>query len=155
MRAFDEAWDVAQRALELDSTFPISLWAAGLVHQHHGRNAEAIVAHERMVERADRNPFLLSLLASTYASAGRGEQARRLLAELEGGGAPAFLLGQVHWQLREETRAFALFERGVAERNPHVLFIPLTPGMERLRRDPRWQEMLERGGLGSVANAYG
>jgi hypothetical protein len=83
---------------------------------------------------------------------GRGDEAAKLLAELErmarSGPVPpsAFALAYVGVG---DDRAFEWFERAIDAREPIVTHLPSMPLYDRLRRDPRFDALLARMNLRS------
>ena len=79
---FEAAERMAQQALELQPDFLFGLWVRGLALCGLGRSEEAIEPLERSAVLS-RAPIFVGILGFGYASAGRHEDARRLLSELE------------------------------------------------------------------------
>jgi serine/threonine-protein kinase len=71
-----------RRALELQPDYLLGTWAHGLALCALGRHSEGVPALERAVTMS-RAPFFLSVLGLGLALAGRSDDARRLLNELD------------------------------------------------------------------------
>jgi len=149
----DEALEAAERAVELEPTFPGSYWSLGWVRAERGEFAAAITALEQAVTYSARSPFLVSILGSTYAQAGRADAARQLLAELEGRDAGPAYPAIIYWRLGEDSRAFALLEQALEQRSAAAWMLGTvrSPVYRRLADDPRWRALLKKHGLGAVA----
>jgi serine/threonine protein kinase/tetratricopeptide (TPR) repeat protein len=78
----EKAKEEARRTLELHPDEPSGLFVLGAALQTEQRHEEAIAVHERMGELY---PFFRWLTGITYARAGRGEDARRIAAEIQDG----------------------------------------------------------------------
>jgi tetratricopeptide (TPR) repeat protein len=116
---FDAAEHAAQQALELQPDFILGLHHRGLALCGLGRYEEAIEPLERgaIISRA---PISVCSLAFGYAQAGRPENARRLLRELEDRGTrgeyiPAFAPMTIHVGLGDLPAIRATFARALAE----------------------------------------
>ena len=79
---FHEAASSAEQALELQPDYLLGLWIRGLAISATGRNEEAIEALERVADLS-RAPTFVGILGFVYARAGRIDDAKRLLGELE------------------------------------------------------------------------
>jgi pentatricopeptide repeat protein len=77
---YDEAIAEAERAIDFAPASPLGYVALGRVYTDQGRHAEAIAAHTRAGELA---PTWRWAVVRGYVKAGRTDDARRLLAELE------------------------------------------------------------------------
>jgi serine/threonine-protein kinase len=138
----DEALAEAERTLERWPGNPIGLRALGNIRVDQGLYDEAIELHEAMVAAS---PAWRGRLAVTYAQAGRYDDARERLAELEAEeltGWGAMQRASVHVVLGEIDEAFEL----LAFEPPHA-WLPWTRTgreFERLRDDPRFDELMER-----------
>jgi tetratricopeptide (TPR) repeat protein len=138
----DEALAEAGRTLERWPGNPIGLRALGNIRVDQGLYDEAIELHEAMVAAS---PAWRGRLAVTYARAGRYDEARVQLAELEAEeltGWYAMQRASVHVVLGEIDEAFEL----LAFEPPHA-WLPWTRsglGFEPLRDDPRFDGLMER-----------
>lgn len=119
-----------------------ALFVLGTSAAQMGEFDEAIAAHERLVAT---NPAWKHALGRTYALAGRTDDARRILRELEGQ-APtswgAIGLADLHATLGNKDEAFQWLQY-----DPPHAWLPWSrtnPALETLRDDPRFQELLRR-----------
>ena len=101
----------------------------------------------RGVELSGRAPFYVSYYAWALARAGRADEARTLLAELESPAKTEYVqhlnLAVIHSALGDLDRAFDLLELGVRDHNGWI-GCPRMPMFENFRRDPRYAEHLRR-----------
>ncbi len=139
---YDEAVAEADKSLELAPDFGPGLFVLGNAYQAKGMNEEAIEVHERMATAFPRLRFRLGV---TYAAAGRPDQARAILAELEKQPATplnAFGLAILCAALGETDKAF----RWLAYEQPHAWlpWVRVNPVFEPLRDDPRYQDFLRK-----------
>jgi tetratricopeptide (TPR) repeat protein len=79
---YAEAEQAGQRSLELQTDFLLGLWVRGLALSGLNRHDEGIVSLERAAVLS-RAPIWVGGLGLGYGRAGRIEEARRLLGELE------------------------------------------------------------------------
>ena len=153
-RSFEDADYMARQAVELDPSFPSGYAAVGWVKQHNRRYEEAITAFRRCAELTSRSPLALVFLGSALADAGRLDETRAILDEMETRGADSWHLGQLYWKLGQEDQAFSLFDRAARERNALFFILARVPGLEAMTRDARWYGVLRRAGLEQVASVY-
>ena len=116
-----------------------------------GRLEEGIAAGEHGVAVSRRAPFFLGVLGWALATAGRKDEARKILEELRARPAAwptavseAWLLGA----LGEIDDAFDVLARAEEEYQGLLSYTGL-PGFDPLRTDPRFGALLERLGLPS------
>ena len=91
-------------------------------------------------------------LAHTYAQAGRSEEARKVLAELEADPRPydRWFVAQTYAVLGEKEEALRWLEGAFAPLPLHHPYVPWTGQMsafEPLHAEPRFQELMSRLGL--------
>jgi hypothetical protein len=60
---------------------------------------------------------------------------------------PPYFLATVYVGLGEKDQAFALLEKGYAERDPYLTYLKVEPALDPLRSDPRFQQLLQRVGF--------
>jgi tetratricopeptide (TPR) repeat protein len=114
-----------------------------------GRAQEAVAAFEKALS-ISREVFSLSFLGHVYARLGRTEEARGLLRELEqlrtrAYAAPiAFIV--IYAGLGEADAAFEWLETACRLRDDIAWFVTEFPGVDPLRSDPRFAEIVRRAG---------
>jgi len=111
----------------------------------------AIAEGEKGVKLSGGSPLMNAALAQTLAAAGRRAQAFQILDDLtklakEKYVAPYFFAG-IHVGLGEEDRAMEYLEKSYKEHSHWLLYLHLDPGMDGLRSNPRFQDLLRRVGL--------
>jgi TolB-like protein/Tfp pilus assembly protein PilF len=147
--AYDAAIQQSRKTLELDPGF-------ALAHNHLGEAYLDTQATDRAIEELEKavalsagGPTCVANLARAYCAAGRKADAMALLAGLRKRSnslhSYASELAVMYAALGDSDAAMAWLERGASERfNPGVL---LRPGLDPLRRDPRFSSLLRRVGL--------
>jgi tetratricopeptide (TPR) repeat protein len=135
------------RPFEIDPNYLVGLYLGGGVYSRLGRHDEALRLFGRGVELSGRAPFYVSYYAWALARAGRVEEARAGLAELEARAQTEYVqhlhLAVVCSALGDMDRAFELLARGVRDHNGWI-GTPRMPMFENFRRDPAYAEHLRR-----------
>lgn len=147
-RRFNPSIDQLGRTLELDPDFvPARLWL-GQALAAAGRPADAIEHNLRVRHLAGPAPTGLGELARSYAAAGRTREARETLRNLLDVArmryVEADLVARVYEALGDEERALEWLERGFDERAVKMVLIGVDPQFDRLRGNPRFQNLLQR-----------
>jgi serine/threonine-protein kinase len=114
-----------------------------------GRAREAIPELERAVQLDPAVTLFKGVLANAYASAGRSDDARRIVSELEalpaGQSTP---LAVAYVGLGDTARALDHLEAAAASRDPYLLQMSLTPTwFEPIRSHPRFAAVARALGL--------
>jgi TolB-like protein/DNA-binding winged helix-turn-helix (wHTH) protein/Tfp pilus assembly protein PilF len=147
--ADDEAIQQSRKTLELDPAF-------GLAHNHLGQAYlqkhminEAIGELQKAVALSGGGATCIANLARAYAAAGRRSDVAALLEDLRNRSSAlhpyASEIAVVYAALGDRDQAMTWLERGASERfNPGVL---LRPGLDPLRGDPRFVDLLHRVGI--------
>jgi tetratricopeptide (TPR) repeat protein len=112
---------------------------------------EAIAELELARTLSGNAPRALSGLAYAHAIAGQKAAARKLLDNLsrlskEEYVAP-FDIAVVYGALGEKDRAFAWLEKAYEDRHPWLVMLRVTPKVDPLRSDPRFDNLCRRVGL--------
>jgi len=89
--------------------------------------------------------------SNVYSLAGRHDEARKLLGELEALSkrkyVPPFFIAAVYIGLGEKDRAFEWLEKVYQERSPNLVNLKVQPLFDPIRSDPRFVNLLQRVGL--------
>ncbi len=147
----DEDLDAHRQAIELEPSFALGHWALGLAYSLRDEYDLAIAAQERAVALTDGCAAMRAVLARFCARGGQEERARAIVGELEPlvdeGRVSPFRMATVRSGLDEPDAAFAWLARGLAERDPWMVWLSIDPMMAELREDPRCDSIIEAVGF--------
>jgi tetratricopeptide (TPR) repeat protein len=143
-RRYDEAIASLQSVLAAEPKDAFSRWFLGASYSQKGRHAEAVAELEQAVKFTGRAPTMVGMLARELARAGRTDEARALLAELNeaskrGYVSPAAFI-PAYVALGETEQAFRWLERGFEERINYMIFLNTHEANDRLHSDPRYRD---------------
>ncbi|HRQ64934.1 MAG TPA: tetratricopeptide repeat protein [Xanthomonadaceae bacterium] len=140
-----EAITQARNALEIAPGFPFAHLFAGAAALMLHRHEEGILHLEQACAHSSRVDFVAGA-GCAYGLAGKPDQARRILHQLQHGEAPvpAIALAMLHLGLGDHGRALDMLEQAYAQRDWHVLLLHAEPLFRPLRRHPRAIALLER-----------
>jgi serine/threonine protein kinase len=153
---FAEAERASRRSLELQPDYLLGIWTHGLAMCGLGRATDAIPPLERATAMS-RAPFFLCLLGLGYALAGRTDDARRLLAELDeratrGEYVAAFSRLAIHVGLGDVPAIRRELAAALDEVTPPFsLRVTSGPFLDRYRTDPEIERRLAAWFEGNVA----
>lgn len=143
-----------KRVIALDPNFPLAHLFLGLIYSDSQRRFDlAIPEFQKSVDLSGRGSYTVCTLAAAYARSGQRAEALRLLKELEDKYAKREANGTdvaiVYAALGDDDQALAWLEKDFQTgSNVFLAYITnLTSLHERLRSNPRYQNLLRRMGL--------
>ena len=141
---YEEAINEARKSLELNPDFAYGLDLLGNVYAQKGMYEEAIKIHQKvsMLSRVWK-----SGLGITYAMAGRQDDARQVLTELEANYTiwDTWFIAQIYAVLGDKDEAFRWLEAGFGPpKQPYLPWTKYAPAFKPLHDDPRFQDLLRR-----------
>jgi serine/threonine protein kinase/tetratricopeptide (TPR) repeat protein len=149
-RRYEEALQVLRKVRELDREFLFASWMTAMVLERLGRTEEAIAELERV--RSQGWSTILIELASAHAAAGRGAEARRILAAVERSSknefVDSYIVAQSYADLHDADATFLWLDKAYAEHSTQLIFLRAEPKFDPVRADPRYKELLKRMNLG-------
>ncbi|HZH30094.1 MAG TPA: protein kinase [Pyrinomonadaceae bacterium] len=147
-RRYEESFALYREMVETASMHGLGYFGYSWVLGQLGRHEEAINAAVKAIEFSGPSPFIKATLGSAYAAAGRTNEARRVLGELEELAAKRYVspyhLAIVYAQLGDHERAFALLEQSFTDREAWITWAGVQPQFDPLRRDARFTELVRR-----------
>jgi len=140
---YDKTLVGARKALELNPDFPWGLYVLGVGYAEEGMYEEAIAAHQKA---AAVSPAVKWALGYTYAVAGRGDEARKIAAELKKKPMPmdTWGLAEIYTALGDKDEAFRWLDRCAALRFTWMPWVTNEPPFKPLRSDPRYKNLVRR-----------
>jgi eukaryotic-like serine/threonine-protein kinase len=150
-RRYDEAIEHFRRMIEIAPDFYHAYWTLGYTYLAKGTVDEAIAITEKGTMLSKRDQSLLTALGRTYGLTGRRTEANKILNELaelaKREYVPPAAFVDIHLGLGNRDQAFAWLEKAHQERSNYIAHLKVLPEVDRLRSDPRFDEMLRRIGL--------
>jgi eukaryotic-like serine/threonine-protein kinase len=150
-KRYDDAIEQLRRTVELEPNYPVTYWILGLLLRKMGHYERAINEGEKGVRLSGGSPLMSAALAQSLATAGKRDEAIRILDDLRALAgqkyiAPYFFAG-IHAGLGEDDRALEYLEKSYEERSHWLIYLHIDPGMDALRSNPRFEDLLRRVGL--------
>ena len=145
----DESVQQSRKTIEIDSTFAPAHNQLGQAYLQQGKPDDAIAELQIATRSSGSSPTCTANLARAYAASGRRNEAVQLLTDLKKRSSPGFSyaseIATIYVALDDRDQAMTWLEQGYGERfNPGVL---LRPGLDPLRSNPRFQDLVHRVGL--------
>lgn len=146
----EEAVEEGRRLSRAEPDNPIIPYYMGQAHFRLGKIQEAVRDFEASVGQGPGRPKdILGLLGLAYGRAGRREDARKILAELEQASRRSYVSpvyrAFVNIGLGQNDEACRLLKKALEERDPGLAYWSITPfGLDSFFRDPRWPELKAR-----------
>jgi TolB-like protein/Flp pilus assembly protein TadD len=145
-RNFDQAIKEYSKNLDLSPNDPGVHYFLAWPYEQKGMFEKAIALLEKAVMLSEGAPVHLAALGHTNALAGKRDEALKILEQLQDSSATlppsSFHLALVHIGLGNDDRAFQLLEEAFRERAFHFIYLIADPKFDRLRSDPRFDDLL-------------
>jgi tetratricopeptide (TPR) repeat protein len=143
-RHYEEAVRYPDKALEMDPTYAIAHRIRGMALEKLGRFEEALGSLQRGAELSGATLYA-TLVAQALANAGRQEEARRALADLEEAAQRRYVgpygLSAAYLAMGDRDRAFAKLAEALAQRSHWLTLLDVDPDFDTVRTDPRFLEI--------------
>jgi DNA-binding winged helix-turn-helix (wHTH) protein/TolB-like protein/Tfp pilus assembly protein PilF len=147
-RRYDEAAHAVRQALDLAPDFWVAWITLAKIDLARGRRDAALEQLARAAELSGGSSEPLSLIAYAHAVAGRHDEAKRALRELEArardGYVPAYYIAVVHLGLGDTPATMRWLQRAYTERDAHLVFLAADPKWDVLRRDAAFARLLKQ-----------
>jgi DNA-binding winged helix-turn-helix (wHTH) protein/tetratricopeptide (TPR) repeat protein len=155
MRQPDQAAGAAERTLQRYPRFWYARLNRGQALEQLGRHHEALQDFIEAERAAPDNVLVKASVVGGLAATGQVREARRRVAEAERLArsmfVPAFDLGLMRIALGDIDRAFDLLRQSCDTKEPQLTSIGFHQGVDRIRQDPRFTELLACVGFPATA----
>ncbi len=146
----DEAMERYQRVIEQNPGFATVHQWKSIIHLWLSDYARAI-EEAKVAFELDGSPETESVLGWANAAAGDKDEAQRILDHIIGRAAkehvPPVWVGLIELAMGRQDEGFRWLQKGLAERDPGLLYFSSFPWLARYRADSRWKQIEERLGL--------
>ena len=150
-RDYDQAIEQLQKALELDPNFPAAYEYLGQAYLEKGMYEEAIATLRKAMSLSRNEASLKSELGNAYAAAGKKEAAIQILHDLLVQSSRTYVspydIAFVYAGLGDKDKLFQWLNKAAEDRSTALAEIKVHPRFDKLRKDPRFQDLLRRLGL--------
>ncbi|MEW6207808.1 MAG: protein kinase [Acidobacteriota bacterium] len=147
---YDLAIKEFQKGLDLNPNGPGSHLSLAEIYARKGRFQEALAECQK-AGQPGRNPIALSAFGRIYALSGKRAEAKKLLNELKDLAGqryvPGYIIATLYAALGDNDRALEWLEKDYKERSALMAFIKVEPGLDSLRSNPRFIDLLRRVGF--------
>jgi serine/threonine protein kinase/Tfp pilus assembly protein PilF len=148
---FDEAIAQLHKTLELDPHFYYARIMLGFAHLDKKNFSEAIDEMKKGRELSGDALMMVTGLGEVYATAGKLEEAKGILEELEARSKQQYIspfaLAHIYVAMGDLDKAFELADKAYEERDENLISIKIHPTWTVVRSDPRYKALLEKMGL--------
>jgi TolB-like protein/Tfp pilus assembly protein PilF len=146
-RRYREAATQCRRALVLDPDYVVTHLWLGLALEELGLPEDAVAEFDQAVRLSGRGVAPLGFLGHGLVSAGRTDDARRVLEELMSIGAQRYVspydIGLIHLGLGDPDSSLTWLERAHVERDHQMTFLQVDPRLDPLRASPRFARLVQ------------
>ena len=147
-RNYVEAIKEYSKNLDLSPNDPAVYYFLAWPYEQQGMFEKAIALLEKAVRLSEGAPLYVAALGHTYALAGQRGEALKILDQLQEPAAPMppspFHIALVHLGLGNNDSAFHWLEEAYRERTLQLIYLKAGPKFDRLRSDPRFDDLLRR-----------
>jgi TolB-like protein/class 3 adenylate cyclase/Tfp pilus assembly protein PilF len=150
-RRYDDAIAECAQIPEIDPKFYFAYWCLGFAYWQKGMLEQAVSAYERAIELEPEDLHLKAEAAMAYVAAGKPAEAEAILEQLEEKSRREYVipvaLAMSYLAVGDLDGTFEWLDRMYEERSPVLIWLNVQPRYDRLRGDPRFQELLRRIGF--------
>ena len=150
-RDYDGAVKQSQVTLELDPNFPVAHEYLGQAYLEKGAYADAISELQKAFQLSRNDASIESELGNAYATMGRKQEARRvlddLLQRLQHGNASPYDIAMIYIGLGDHEKSLYWLNRAADEGSTGLVNLGVHPRFDRLRKDGRFETLLQRLGM--------
>jgi adenylate cyclase len=151
LRQYDEAINQFRKTLLIDDSVPVAYTFLSFAYLHRGLYAEAVKEYQNLLSKDSLSEHYVPVIRDIYSKSGIGGFLHWLIDE----GLDHHK--QIYWQpyyraichawLGEKDKAFEWLEKVLEIRSDTIFLLLTDQGLDNLRSDPRFPDLLKRVGL--------
>lgn len=136
-----------KKTLAIDSNYAEAHFTAGMTYSKTTEYEKAVAALEKATALSGRRPVVLGVLGAVYGKMGRGDEMKKIVAELES--APVtndklYALSYIKSSLGQTDEALDILEKLLDERYGIMIYMKVEKDFFAGSNSPRYQQMLTK-----------
>ena len=147
-KRYDLALQQIRKTADMDPSFFLSYQIMAQVYEMSGNPQAAIEILQKQLAPSGNWSWLVAELGCAYAAAGDKPRALDVIEELKKRSTTEFidpyLVATIYVHLDDTDAAFAWLDKAIAERSTNVPWCNVEPKFDRLRSDPRFDDLLRK-----------
>jgi serine/threonine protein kinase/Tfp pilus assembly protein PilF len=149
-RRYDQAQECFMRTIEMNPQFPLTHASLGFVYLQKSMYEEALAEFEREKQAllaSEMGMFqigVIPLIGITYARMGNLEEAEKMLEQAKSLSILYFFKACYYFVLGEDDKGFECLEKAFVMKENYMVSIKVDPLLDRVRSDPRFDEILKK-----------
>lgn len=150
-RQNERAIEQLQETVEMDPQFAVGRCFLGLAYERRKKYPAAIKEFKAARELSKGHPLAIASLSHAYGLSGKKTEARKYLEELREASrqrhVSPYFFGLAYTGMGDKEQAFEWLEKAYQERSGWLGNLNVEPGLDRLRSDRRFADLVRRVGL--------
>ncbi|MFY9555001.1 MAG: protein kinase [Blastocatellia bacterium] len=150
-RRYDEAIEQYLKTIDLDEGFGLAHRRLGQTYEQNQMYTQAVAEFQKAVALSGEDVELLSARGHFYAMIGEADKAHEVLTQLNALAryryVPSYLVARIYLGFGENDRVFECLNKACDERYGYLAYLRVEPIFDRIRSDPRFEELVQRVGL--------
>ena len=150
-REYDKSAEQLRKTLEMDPNFLLAHYRLGKTYLLNKMYDQAINEFQRSERLSAGGPLAVAGLGQAYALSGNRSEAQKMLAQLQKQSNELFVspyhVATIYAGLGDKDQAFAWLEKANAESDGSLILMKIDPGLDNLRSDPRFTDLVRRAWL--------
>jgi tetratricopeptide (TPR) repeat protein len=149
-RKYDQAQEALKRTIEMNPNFPLVHASLGLVYLQKSMFEEALAEFEREKQAllaSEMGMFQIGvnpLISITYACMGNLEEAEKILEQAKSIVGIDYYKACYYFVIGEDDKGFECLEKAFVMKESFMRYIKVDPLLDRVRSDPRFDEILKK-----------
>jgi len=152
-RKYDNCITQALTTVEMDPNLTLSYVLLGVAYEQKGQQAAAIETYQKGIALGGMLTYQKAFIGHIYGQSGEGAKACKVLQEFEELSSKTYIpfmaSALVYTGLGKYDLAIGALERACENRETNLVLLKTWPHLDRLRDDPRFQNIERRVGLGA------